>query len=779
MVAKHTIGRYVLWLGLANLAIFASLPAHAGQSGLISRIIKQTAPGTPSITGSPPAQVVAGSLYDFRPVAADPTNDPLTFRVVKLPAWANFSTTTGRIYGMPTLADVGRIRDVKIFVSDGKLESGIAFTIKVAAGSPPAISGTPPVSVIAGKTYSFQPNATDADGQALTFAVVNKPAWAGFNARTGLLSGTPPAGTAATYSSIGISVTDGASTSSLPTFSITSTLPLNRAPTISGTPATSGRVGVAYDFRPTASDADGDALRFFIVNAPAFLTFDSATGRLSGMPPTGSAATYPNILISVGDGKDVTFLPAFSLTIAPAPVVTSGNTAPTISGSPATSVTSGQAYSFRPTATDPDPQTLAFGIANKPSWASFDTTTGTLSGTPTAANAGTYSNIVISVSDGVATVNLPAFSITVVAANRAPTISGSPASSVTSGQAYSFAPTASDPDGQTLTFAIANKPAWATFSTSTGRLSGTPAAANAGTYANIAISVSDGSLSATLPAFSITVTAANRAPTISGTPATGVTSGQAYTFQPAASDPDGQTLAFGIANKPSWATFNTTNGQLSGTPAAANAGTFANIVISVSDGTLTASLPAFSITVTTANRAPTISGTPATSVASGQAYSFQPTASDPDGQTLAFGIANKPSWATFNTSTGRLTGTPAAANAGTFSNIVISVSDGTLSATLPAFSITVSAPAAQAANLTWTAPTLNSDGSSLTNLGGYKVRYGMSPTALTQVLDIPNGAITSVAIEGLTTGTWYFTVSSYTNTGVESAQTPAVSFVVQ
>jgi hypothetical protein len=274
----------------------------------------------------------------------------------------------------------------------------------------------------------------------------------------------------------------------------------------------------------------------------------------------------------------------------------------------------------------------------------------------------------------------------------------------------------------------------------------------------------------------------NQPPTISGTAPTSVTTGQAYAFQPTASDPDGQTLTFSISGKPSWATFNAATGLLSGTPAAANAGTYANIVISVSDGTASASLSAFSITVSTppnnppSNTPPTISGTPATSVTAGQAYSFVPTASDPDGQTLAFGIANKPSWATFNVSTGRLSGTPAAANVGTYANIVISVSDGTASATLPAFAIIVqAAPATGSAKLSWVAPTTNEDGSALTNLAGYKVRYGKSAGTLDQLLNIPDPGATTATIGGLSTGTWYFTLSDYTNVGVESVQTAPVS----
>src|SRR5262249_20882338 len=87
--------------------------------------------------------------------------------------------------------------------------------------------------------------------------------------------------------------------------------------------------------------------------------------------------------------------------------------------------------------------------------------------------------------------------------------------------------------------------------------------------------------------------------------------------------------------------------------------------------------------------APKISGTPATSVIVGQAYSFAPSPSDADHNTLTFSVANKPGWANFSGSTGQLWGTPFADHVGTWSNIVISVSDGTSKVSLPAFSIVV------------------------------------------------------------------------------------------
>jgi len=182
-------------------------------------------------------------------------------------------------------------------------------------------------------------------------------------------------------------------------------------------------------------------------------------------------------------------------------------------------------------------------------------------------------------------------------------ISGSPATSVVAGQAFAFKPSASDSDKRKVTFSIAHKPSWANFDTATGELSGKPAAASVGKYAGIVIEASDGWRRAYLPAFSITVTAAKTpvtsapAPTITGTPATTDTAGSPYSFQPKASGPTGDTLSFSVQNKPSWASFSIATGLLSGTPAHTQTGTYANIVVSVSDGKSSAALPAFSIVV--------------------------------------------------------------------------------------------------------------------------------------------------------------------------------------
>ena len=354
--------------------------------------------------------------------------------------------------------------------------------------------------------------------------------------------------------------------------------------------------------------------------------------------------------------------------------------------------------------------------------------------------------------------------------NSPPVITGTPPTGASVGVQYVFTPSATDPDGNMLTYSITNRPSWATFSTSTGRLAGTPTSANIGTFGNIVIGVSDGKATAQLPPFAIVVTnVANRPPTITGTPPTSVTVGTAYSFQPTASDPDANPLTFSITNAPSWTTFSTTTGRLQGTPTASHVGTFSNVAIRVSDGQASTQLPAFSIVVNSApNRPPLISGTPPTSVVPGTAYSFQPTASDPDGNPLTYSITNAPAWATFSTTTGRLQGTPSAANVGTYSNIVIRVSDGTASASLPAFTIAVVAVAGGSARLTWTPPTTNTNGTPLTNLAGYRVRWGTAAGNYPNVVTLNNPGLTAYVVENLVPGTYFFVVTALNSTGVES-----------
>ena len=113
--------------------------------------------------------------------------------------------------------------------------------------------------------------------------------------------------------------------------------PSNSVPTISGTPVETVRASETYSFLPTAVDSDADALSFSIVNQPYWMTFDTATGELSGAPLAANIGEYAEIVISVSDGAAEVSLPAFTLAVLPqqlgrANFVTEGDTFPTEDG---------------------------------------------------------------------------------------------------------------------------------------------------------------------------------------------------------------------------------------------------------------------------------------------------------------------------------------------------------------------------------------------------------------------------------------------------------------
>ena len=101
-----------------------------------------------------------------------------------------------------------------------------------------------------------------------------------------------------------------------------------------------------------------------------------------------------------------------------------------------------------------------------------------------------------------------------------------------------------------------------------------------------------------------------------------------------------------------------------------------------------------------ANQAPVITGTASTSVTAGVAYSFTPSASDPDNDSLTFSVNNLPSWASFNAQSGAITGTPAESDVGVYGSITVSVTDGVETASLAPFSVEVQSAQVSTGSLT-------------------------------------------------------------------------------
>jgi hypothetical protein len=102
--------------------------------------------------------------------------------------------------------------------------------------------------------------------------------------------------------------------------------------------------------------------------------------------------------------------------------MTAAHATTSISGTPTTTTVADRTYTFHVAATDTDNRSITYSIKNKPSWATLNTQTGSLTGYPYASNVGTFTGIVITASDGVSSASLPAFSITV---EKSGSVSGS------------------------------------------------------------------------------------------------------------------------------------------------------------------------------------------------------------------------------------------------------------------------------------------------------------------------------------------------------------------
>ena len=595
----------------------------------------------------------------------------------------------------------------------------------------------------------------------------------------------------------------------------------NTAPEIWGSAPRVVKVGVDYSFTPQATDADGDPLSFSINNRPAWLTFDATSGRISGVPLMGNEGTYNDIEIAVSDGQVSTMLPRFSINVEP---ISTPNMPPEIDGTPATSVAVGNNYTFTPTGSDPDGDPLTFSIQNRPGWATFSTSTGQLSGTPQPGDERMYTNIAISVSDGTLSSSLPAFSINVVAASGACTDCVDFTTVTTSSFAaqdmdsnftilnggasirlddntwrqtdttYTITPdtvveftfessvqgevhaigfdednvfsrdrifrvygtqdlgisdfnTYSGSGPQTFTIPVGQYFTGSGFHLVIANDDDAGIGAN-GTFSDIRVYEN---ISSPVP------------PVIDNPGAQGSSINTSVLLTVTATDANGDTLTFSATNLPNGLSI-APAGTISGIPT--TLGTW-SVTVTVDDGSGGTDSATFTWTITQ-NSPPRISGTPSPSVNVGQSYTFTPTASDPDGDNLSFSIQNKPSWALFDTSTGALSGTPQVGDAGSYGNILIGVSDGNLSDTLPAFTITVNQVSLGSTTLNWTPPTQNTDGSPLTNLAGFKIYYGTSSGNYPNQITINNPGVTTFVVDNLTPNTWYFVTTAFNSSGVES-----------
>jgi hypothetical protein len=199
------------------------------------------------------------------------------------------------------------------------------------------------------------------------------PSGVTFVPATGVLSGTPGAGTGGTYP-ITFTAANGVGSNATQSFTLT----VNQAPAITSASSATFIVGTAGSFTVTTTGTPKPTLS--ISGAlPTGVTFTAATGVLSGTPAVGSGASYP-IVITASNGAGTNATQSFTLTVNQAPAITSSNVA---------GFTVGSAGTFTVTATGTPKPTLSESGA-LPSGVSFVPATGVLSGTPASGTAGNY-----------------------------------------------------------------------------------------------------------------------------------------------------------------------------------------------------------------------------------------------------------------------------------------------------------------------------------------------------------------------------------------------------
>jgi len=227
--------------------------------------------------------------------------------------------------------------------------------------------------------------------------------------------------------------------------------------------------------------------------------------------------------------------------------------------------------------------------------------------------------------------------------------------------------TATDEDGDGLTFGTQTLPAWLTFD-GDDTISGTPQQGDVGVH-NVVVTVTDGFVAMPVQqSFQITVTNVNDPPEFSSVAPTGAAQGTLYTYDIVTDDPDPlDVLTITGPTVPAWLVL-TDNGDrtatLTGTPTNDDVGDH-DVSLQVSDGTLTAT-QSFAITVSNTNDLPTFTSTPVTAATQDLPYAYSIAVTDPDaGDTLAITAPTLPVWLTFadnGNGTAMLTGTPTNSN---------------------------------------------------------------------------------------------------------------------
>jgi len=188
----------------------------------------------------------------------------------------------------------------------------------------PTITSTPITTATVDELYTYDVDATDPDGDTLTYSLTTNPSGMTINSATGVINWTPSV--EGDYDVI-VEVSDGEK-STTQSFTITvskapiipPSTPTNHAPTITSTPIITVAVDEPYTYDVEATDYDNDILTYSLTTNPAGMTIDSVTGEIS-WTPISSQIGDNDVTVKVSDGEKYD-AQSFRITVADTVVVT-------------------------------------------------------------------------------------------------------------------------------------------------------------------------------------------------------------------------------------------------------------------------------------------------------------------------------------------------------------------------------------------------------------------------------------------------------------------------
>ncbi|MBT3011097.1 MAG: putative Ig domain-containing protein [Candidatus Thiodiazotropha sp. (ex Lucina pensylvanica)] len=319
------------------------------------------------------------------------------------------------------------------------------------------------------------------------------------------------------------------------------------------------------------TDDNNSAFFYVDLDAPDGLTVDRSTGVVRWVPPYGSAGYHRAIV----NAKHLT---SHSISIVGINVLPAANYPPEIISTPQTAAFVSQPFSYDVEATDPDGDALSYSLIQSPTGMSIDANSGLIQWTPDVQ--GTFP-VTVSVSDGTLQATQD-FTLTVLLPNLAPEITSTPSTSVVVGQSYQYQPTATDPEGDTVTFALVTNPVGMQIDQTTGLLTWTPATDQIGVHdIEMLATDSQGNSASQQYQLSVTTVAVNTPPSIQSQPGVSARINRSYSYQLVATDPDGDTLSYSLIEGPAGMTLSNA-GHVAWTPDSEQS---APVRVRVGDGT--------------------------------------------------------------------------------------------------------------------------------------------------------------------------------------------------